>query len=61
VFAVLEGLARFLVEFLRINPQVLFGLSQPQLWSLALIVLGLTLVYRVRSTGRRTVLESAPA
>ncbi len=41
LYAVLMGVSRFLVEFVRLNEEVLLGLSQPQLWSLALILLGL--------------------
>lgn len=48
VFMVLEGIARFLVEIVRINDRVLLGLSQPQLWSLGLIAVGLVLLYRAR-------------
>lgn len=40
LYAILEGAARFLVEFLRVNDPVAFGLTQPQLWSLLLIVVG---------------------
>lgn len=39
-FAIVMGLSRFLVEFVRIDPTVFAGLSQPQLWSLALIAIG---------------------
>jgi phosphatidylglycerol:prolipoprotein diacylglycerol transferase len=39
-FAIVMGAARFLVEFVRINPTVAAGLSQPQLWSLALVAVG---------------------
>ena len=39
-YAVLAGAARFLVEFVRINDAVLFGLTAPQLWSLVLMVFG---------------------
>jgi phosphatidylglycerol:prolipoprotein diacylglycerol transferase len=39
-YLVLSGAARFLVEFLRTNDQVLLGATQPQLWSLLLIVIG---------------------
>jgi phosphatidylglycerol:prolipoprotein diacylglycerol transferase len=35
-----SGAARFGVEFVRINPPVAVGLSAPQLWSLAIIVVG---------------------
>jgi len=32
LYAVASGLARFLVEELRINDEVLLGLTRPQLW-----------------------------
>lgn len=49
-YAVLTGLARFLVEFLRINDTAWFGLTQPQLWSLVLVTAAVvTLVIAARS------------
>jgi phosphatidylglycerol:prolipoprotein diacylglycerol transferase len=39
-YLILAGIARFLVEFVRINPRVALGLSVAQLVSLALIVVG---------------------
>lgn len=42
-YAVLTGGARLLVEFLRINKPALLGLTQPQLWSLALTAAGVLL------------------
>jgi phosphatidylglycerol:prolipoprotein diacylglycerol transferase len=36
----LSGTARFPVEEVRINPEALVGLTQPQLWSALLIVVG---------------------
>ncbi len=55
VFMVLEGLARFLVEMVRINDRVLLGLSQPQLWSLGLVVVGFALLLRARRDSARRV------
>lgn len=46
LYAVLMGLARFLVEFVRLNDGVLLGLSQPQLWSLVLVLFGLWAAWR---------------
>lgn len=43
-YLVLMGIARFLVEFLRRNPKVLWGLSNAQLASLGSVVAGLVLV-----------------
>jgi phosphatidylglycerol:prolipoprotein diacylglycerol transferase len=48
IYAFLSGLARFWVETLRINEPVVAGLTQPQLWSTALMVTGLTLLLRSR-------------
>lgn len=43
-YLILAGLARFAVEFIRINPHALWGLSQAQLISIAMIVCGLGLM-----------------
>ena len=40
LYLVLSGTTRFLVEFVRVNPRVVFGLTEAQLVSLALIVIG---------------------
>jgi phosphatidylglycerol:prolipoprotein diacylglycerol transferase len=40
LYLVLAPAARFLIEFVRINPPVLWGMSQAQLTSLALIAIG---------------------
>jgi phosphatidylglycerol---prolipoprotein diacylglyceryl transferase len=40
LYLMLAGAARFLVEFIRINPRVLFGLSEAQLISIGMIVIG---------------------
>jgi phosphatidylglycerol:prolipoprotein diacylglycerol transferase len=48
LYAVLSGAARLLVEELRINPETFVGLTQPQLWSLVLSVLGAWLLVRGR-------------
>jgi len=44
LYAVISGLARFLVEEIRINPEVLLGTTQPQVWSLMLVVIGVGLL-----------------
>jgi len=41
LYLILAGLSRFVVEFWRINPQVGFGLSEAQWFSLVLMALGL--------------------
>lgn len=51
LYAVLSGIARFLVEGIRINKEVLLGMTQPQLWSLVLVAIGAyLLVTRRRSS-----------
>ncbi|CCG02792.1 prolipoprotein diacylglyceryl transferase [Blastococcus saxobsidens] len=57
LYAVLSGVARFLVEEIRLNEEVLFGLTQPQLWSLILAAVGVGLLV----TGRRSPSEKEPA
>lgn len=45
-FAALMGAMRFMVEFVRVNPTIAAGLSQPQLWSLALLGVGGVIAFR---------------
>lgn len=61
-YLALSGLARFLVEFVRRNPKVLWGLSNAQLASLGAMVAGLALaLWAARRPAARTVLaEPAP-
>lgn len=49
VYAVLSGAARYLVEEIRINPEVWLGLTQPQLWSLLLVAIGAWLLVKQRA------------
>lgn len=44
VYAIASGLTRVMVETVRTNDPVLLGLTQPQIWSMALVVLGLILI-----------------
>lgn len=52
LYAVLSGFARFMVEEIRINPDALFGLTQPQLWSLFLVAIGAGLLLRAPAKSR---------
>jgi phosphatidylglycerol:prolipoprotein diacylglycerol transferase len=45
LYLVLLGGFRFLVEFLRVNPRVLFGLSEAQLIGLAMVAAGLVALW----------------
>ncbi|WP_225754836.1 prolipoprotein diacylglyceryl transferase [Actinotalea sp. Marseille-Q4924] len=74
-YLVLSGAARFLVENLRINDSALLGMTQPQLWALLSIAVGLAVMLsaaraEARSRPRRggppagaggTVLEGSEA
>jgi phosphatidylglycerol:prolipoprotein diacylglycerol transferase len=44
-YLVLSGIARFLVEFIRRNPKVLWGLSNAQLASAGSVVAGVVLMW----------------
>jgi len=48
-YLILTGAARFLIEFIRINPRSFFGLSNAQTASLVSIVLGSILLWRIKS------------
>ncbi len=48
-YLILTGVARFLIEFIRINPRSFFGLSNAQAASLLSIVLGVILFWRIKS------------
>jgi len=40
LYLILAGLERFFIEFIRLNPKLMFGLSEAQLISVVMIVLG---------------------
>jgi phosphatidylglycerol:prolipoprotein diacylglycerol transferase len=46
-FLILTGTARFLVEFVRRNPKVLWGLSNEQLTCAVAVVVGVALLWWV--------------
>jgi prolipoprotein diacylglyceryl transferase len=48
-YLLLTGVARFLIEFIRINPRSFFGLSNAQAASLASILAGAVLLWRLKS------------
>lgn len=49
-YLILSGIARFAVEFLRLNEVTFLGLTQPQLWSVASVVVGIVLIARLQAT-----------
>ncbi len=48
-YLILTGVARFLIEFIRINPRSFFGLSNAQAASLLSILVGAVLLWRIKS------------
>ena len=58
-YLMLSGVARFLVEFIRINPRILWGLTNAQLASLGAIVFGLGLVLYARSRAAALTTETS--
>jgi phosphatidylglycerol---prolipoprotein diacylglyceryl transferase len=57
-YLILTGVARFLIELIRINPRSFFGLSNAQAASLLSIVIGAILLWRI---ARRSALISKSA
>lgn len=45
LYLILSGFARFMIEFIRLNPRILFGLSEAQVISIPLMILGIFLLY----------------
>jgi phosphatidylglycerol:prolipoprotein diacylglycerol transferase len=60
-YLALSGVARFLVEFIRINPRIYWGMSNAQVASLGSIAAGILLIVwaRLRS-GRVVTAQAAP-
>jgi phosphatidylglycerol:prolipoprotein diacylglycerol transferase len=48
-YLILTGIARFLVEFIRINPRILWGMTNAQLASLGAVVFGFGLILMARA------------
>ena len=47
-YLIITGIARFLVEFIRINPRSFFGMTNAQTAALASIILGVILIFYLR-------------
>src|SRR5579864_4758863 len=54
-YLVLTGIARFLVEFIRINPRSFFGMSNAQAVALASIIIGAVLMWRGREEAKKAI------
>jgi|SRR5450631_1347290 phosphatidylglycerol:prolipoprotein diacylglycerol transferase len=60
-YLVLSGMARFLVEFIRINPRILWGMSNAQIASAGSVVFGVILILWSRQRGLVEVPTQATA
>jgi phosphatidylglycerol:prolipoprotein diacylglycerol transferase len=62
IYLMLASTFRFVVEFLRLNPRLAWGLSEAQIFSIALFVLGLAglLFLRSKTPGRTSEAGQAP-
>lgn len=60
-YLALTGIARFLVEFIRINPPVLWGMSNAQIASVGSVAAGLLLMAWARSSAPKNQSEGAVA
>jgi phosphatidylglycerol---prolipoprotein diacylglyceryl transferase len=56
-YLILAGGIRFCIEFIRINARIAGPLTLAQLWSLALIAIGIVLALRAREDAREPVAE----
>jgi phosphatidylglycerol:prolipoprotein diacylglycerol transferase len=59
-YLILGSTARFFLEFVRVNPPVLFVLSEAQVISILLVTAGLFLVFGRRETPHETVTMAPP-
>lgn len=59
-YLILSGVARFLVEFIRINPKIYWGMTNAQVASLGSILAGLLLVIWARKQARASIAQRAP-
>jgi phosphatidylglycerol:prolipoprotein diacylglycerol transferase len=59
-YLILSGLARFLVEFIRINPKIYWGMSNAQVASIGSVIAGAILVAWAHKAGKAVVLPRVP-
>jgi phosphatidylglycerol:prolipoprotein diacylglycerol transferase len=60
-YLILTGVARFLIEFIRINPRSFFGMSNAQTASLVSAILGIILAFRIKANPQKGNSAGAPA
>jgi phosphatidylglycerol:prolipoprotein diacylglycerol transferase len=60
-YLILTGVARFLIEFIRINPRSFLGMSNAQTASLISVLLGIVLALRSKSSWQKVPLQRGEA
>jgi phosphatidylglycerol:prolipoprotein diacylglycerol transferase len=58
LYLIMSGIARFMIEFIRINPRILFGLSEAQLISIVFIIAGFYFFFRPPFVKKQAVKNS---
>ena len=61
LYLLLSGAVRFLVEFIRVNPRIAYGLSEAQVISLAIMAVGAIQIWRSSGPGTVEAPASAPS
>ncbi len=57
-YLILSGIERLLIEMIRINPRIAFGLTQAQVISIIMILIGVILLYYRLNIEKKTILQS---
>jgi len=60
-YLILTGVARFLIEFIRINPRSFFAMSNAQTASLVSVILGIILAFRIKASPQKGSSTAAQA
>lgn len=60
IYLIFSGFARFFVEFIRLNPLLVFGLSEAQVISLVLIVVGILGIFFINKFPDKFKFEPVP-
>ncbi|GBD89074.1 prolipoprotein diacylglyceryl transferase [bacterium BMS3Abin03] len=58
LYLILSSISRFLVEFIRLNPKILLGLTEAQLISIVLGSVGLFGLYKLSSNKNNVIVKS---
>src|SRR5262249_31318668 len=57
IFLILAGIERFLIEFIRLNPKIVAGLTEAQIVSVVLILIGVVQLLSFRLLHRQLIID----